>query len=42
MIITTPSGRGIRGQTTLIKIGPDPENVIDGPQEEHFRELMES
>jgi cell division control protein 6 len=28
LIITTPSGRGIRGQTTLIKIGPDPENVI--------------
>jgi cell division control protein 6 len=29
LIIATPSGRGIRGQTTLIKIGPKPENVME-------------
>lgn len=29
LIVTTPSGRGIRGQTTLIKIGPSPENVLE-------------
>jgi cell division control protein 6 len=28
LIVATPSGRGVRGQTTLIKIGPNPENVI--------------
>ncbi|MCI0504465.1 AAA family ATPase [Candidatus Micrarchaeota archaeon] len=28
MIVTTPSGKGIRGQTTLIKLGPNPESVI--------------
>jgi archaeal cell division control protein 6 len=28
MIVTTPSGKGIRGQTTLIKLGPSPESVM--------------
>ncbi len=28
LIVTTPSGKGIRGQTTLIKIGPSPQSVL--------------
>jgi cell division control protein 6 len=28
LIVTTPSGKGIRGQTTLIKMGPPPEPMI--------------
>ncbi|MFN7991824.1 MAG: AAA family ATPase [Candidatus Micrarchaeia archaeon] len=28
LIVTTPSGKGVRGQTTLIKIGPDPQSLI--------------
>jgi cell division control protein 6 len=28
LIVTTPSGKGIRGQTTLIKMGPNPESVM--------------
>jgi len=28
LIVTTPSGKGIRGQTTLIKLGPSPESVM--------------
>jgi cell division control protein 6 len=28
LIVTTPSSKGIRGQTTLIKIGPNPESVL--------------
>lgn len=28
LIVTTPSGKGVRGQTTLIKIGPEPGDVI--------------
>ncbi len=28
LIVTTPSGKGIRGQTTLIKLGPSPESVL--------------
>jgi cell division control protein 6 len=28
LIITTPSGKGVRGQTTLIRIGPSPESVM--------------
>jgi len=29
LIVTTPSGKGVRGQTTLIKIGPHPDGVMD-------------
>jgi cell division control protein 6 len=29
LIITTPSGKGVRGQTTLIRIGPSPESVMN-------------
>jgi cell division control protein 6 len=29
MIVTTPSGKGIRGQTTLIKLGPNADSVLD-------------
>ncbi len=28
LIVTTPSGKGVRGQTTLIKLGPGPESVL--------------
>ncbi|HSB46474.1 MAG TPA: AAA family ATPase [Candidatus Bilamarchaeum sp.] len=28
LIITSPSGKGVRGQTTLIRIGPSPESVM--------------
>jgi archaeal cell division control protein 6 len=28
MIVTTPSGKGIRGQTTLIKLGPNADSVL--------------
>jgi len=28
LITTTPSGKGIRGQTTLIKMGPAPSNIM--------------
>ena len=28
LIITTPSGKGVRGQTTLIRIGPSPDSVM--------------
>lgn len=27
LITTTPSGKGVRGQTTLIKLGPDPKSL---------------
>jgi cell division control protein 6 len=29
LIITTPSGKGVRGQTTLIRIGPSPQSVMN-------------
>ena len=29
LIVTTPSGKGVRGQTTLIRSGPNPESLID-------------
>ncbi|VVC02706.1 ORC1-type DNA replication protein [Candidatus Bilamarchaeum dharawalense] len=28
LITTTPSGKGVRGQTTLIRLGPNPEQVM--------------
>lgn len=28
LIITSPSGKGVRGQTTLIRIGPSPDSVM--------------
>jgi len=28
LITTTPSGKGVRGQTTLIRLGPDPKGII--------------
>lgn len=28
LIVTTPSGKGVRGQTTLIKLGPSQESVM--------------
>jgi archaeal cell division control protein 6 len=28
LITTTPSGKGIRGQTTLIKMGPSPQSIM--------------
>ncbi|MFH1520325.1 MAG: AAA family ATPase [Candidatus Micrarchaeota archaeon] len=28
LIVTTPSGKGIRGQTTLIRLGPHPEHIL--------------
>ncbi len=28
LIITTPSGKGVRGQTTLIRLGPSPESIM--------------
>ena len=29
LITTTPSGKGIRGQTTLIKMGPNPQSIME-------------
>jgi cell division control protein 6 len=29
LITTTPSGKGIRGQTTLIKMGPNPSSIME-------------
>jgi cell division control protein 6 len=29
LIITTPSGKGVRGQTTLIRLGPHSEQVLE-------------
>lgn len=29
LITTTPSGKGIRGHTTLIKLGPSPQPIVD-------------
>jgi cell division control protein 6 len=29
LITTTPSGKGIRGQTTLIKLGPSPQGIMN-------------
>jgi cell division control protein 6 len=28
LIVTTPSGKGVRGQTTLIRMGPGPDSVM--------------
>ena len=28
LIVTTPSGKGVRGQTTLIRLGPNPESLM--------------
>lgn len=28
LVVTTPSGKGIRGQTTLIRLGPHPEHIL--------------
>lgn len=29
VITTTPSGKGVRGQTTLVKIGPEPKGILN-------------
>ncbi len=29
LIVTTPSGKGVRGQTTLIRLGPNSDSVLD-------------
>ncbi len=36
LIVTTPSGKGVRGQTTLIKIGPNPDSVMETLKKDLF------